>query len=196
MNPPSERRKRYWPLPVLLVLFAGPLLLAWWLRDHVDPALFGSANHGRLVEPPVILKDVPLFEPARPGEGARLHGKWSLLYFATERCDAPCGRQIHRMRQLRLALGKEAYRVQRVLLLLAGPVIDARLLALLRDYPGQLLWTPPAGERDGLLSQFPWGGQLYLVDPQGMLVLAYASDADPKGIVRDLERLLRASWIG
>ena len=38
--------------------------------------------------------------------------------------------------------------------------------------------------------------RVYLVDPLGNLMLSYAPDANPKGMLDDLKRLLRLSHVG
>jgi hypothetical protein len=37
---------------------------------------------------------------------------------------------------------------------------------------------------------------VYLVDPNGNVMMRWRAEDDPKGMLRDLERLLRASQIG
>jgi cytochrome oxidase Cu insertion factor (SCO1/SenC/PrrC family) len=37
---------------------------------------------------------------------------------------------------------------------------------------------------------------IYLVDPLGNLMMYYPSDADPRGMIQDLQRLLKYSQIG
>jgi hypothetical protein len=38
--------------------------------------------------------------------------------------------------------------------------------------------------------------RIYLIDPLGNLMMSYAADAKPKGMLEDLKRLLRLSSIG
>lgn len=45
------------------------------------------------------------------------------------------------------------------------------------------------------LTQFS-EGSLLLVDPQGWVILQYDSHANPKGIIKDVQRLLRLSHVG
>ena len=40
------------------------------------------------------------------------------------------------------------------------------------------------------------GHRVYVVDPEDRIILRYASDADPRGILKDMERLLRYAWAG
>jgi hypothetical protein len=48
-----------------------------------------------------------------------------------------------------------------------------------------------------LLASLPRGtGALYIVDPLGNLMMAYAPDAPAKGLLDDLKRLLKLSHVG
>ena len=38
--------------------------------------------------------------------------------------------------------------------------------------------------------------RVYLIDPLGNLMMSYAADAKPKGMLEDMKRLLRLSSIG
>ena len=40
------------------------------------------------------------------------------------------------------------------------------------------------------------GHRVYVLDPAGRIILRYAPDADPRGILKDMERLLRYAWAG
>jgi cytochrome oxidase Cu insertion factor (SCO1/SenC/PrrC family) len=49
------------------------------------------------------------------------------------------------------------------------------------------------------MARFKTGGgaaEIFLVDPQGYLIMWYPRDANPSGLIKDLERLLRISKIG
>ena len=59
--------------------------------------------------------------------------------------------------------------------------------------------VPASGKMSGrlvaeLLAAHP--GPVYVTDPLGNLVLAYPEDAQDKGILKDLQRLLKLSRIG
>jgi len=82
-------------------------------------------------------------------------------------------------------------RVQRVFLAEA-PCCDAAYLA--REQPG-LIVMPAATT---LLSSFPppHAGSVFIVDPDGNLMMRYDAAADPKGLREDLKKLLELSHIG
>jgi hypothetical protein len=98
------------------------------------------------------------------------------------------------MRQARLALGKDAERIERVWLLSDGEVPAP---ALLREHEGLNVARVPDGT---LLGELPASGNaagyIYVVDPIGSLMLRFPADPDGRRMLRDLTRLLRASRIG
>ena len=182
-------------LAVLVLVFALPVLGSWYLVFYTDVMRdrAGTLQHGALIEPPRLLENAVLFDPSQNTQ-TFLHGKWTLVAFAGDDCDAGCRDNLYRMRQIRLAVGKKMFRVQRVIVLdeatLMGPGA-----AVLNDYPGQLiLRSDRAG--DWFLASFVLNGNgpghaLFLVDPNGYLMMHYPPETDPSGIIRDLERLLK-----
>lgn len=199
MNAPRKGGSRL-VLVLLVIVFAAPVTVSWLLFRFTDIGRDGAAaGHGQLISPPRQLPDVALYNPADAGASAQLHGKWTLIWIAPAACDADCADALLRMRQLRLALGTNADRVQRLLLLGSGAP-GAEFAAA---WPGLLLLAGAAAESLPL-AEFTLApgddprlaGRLYLVDPRGFLMMSYAPDADPAGIIRDLKRLLRYSRIG
>ncbi len=191
-----------WTLILLILLCVTPLVAVWVLLQIPSVLPLGAASHGELIQPPRPLQNLMLQDPtAAPGQAApRLHGRWSLVYLNQGQCLAPCREQLERMKRIRLAQGRHYPRVQRVLHI-DQQTPDPALRELLSRYPGQLLWlccTPPALAAFHLPGQAgPWhSGRLFLVDPLGNLMMSYAADAEPGGIIKDLGRLLRASRIG
>ena len=192
-------------LLLLFAVFALPPLLSWFLYNYTAIGKTpGTGQHGTLIIPPRPVPDWHLVNPLdETGAGARLHGKWSLVYLLNEKCLEACRRNLYKMRQLRLATGKYARRLQRIVLV-ANNDRDALGKEQLSDYPGQLLLFPEAADSDGLKALFrlspddrPFGrDRLYLVDPLGNLMMSYAAGTEPDGIIKDLKRLLKYSRIG
>ncbi len=98
---------------------------------------------------------------------------------------------------------KDALRVQRVLVLTDGKVSEP-LQVTLEAHPDLTVAAARPGALSELLGQFhvtqgddPGREQrIYTLDPLGNLILFYEPGVDPKGILKDLERLLKASHIG
>jgi hypothetical protein len=98
------------------------------------------------------------------------------------------------MRQARFALGEDMQRIQR---LMVSPVDAAKGLQKKLEGLDEALLIVSADA--AWMERFKTGGgaaELFLVDPQGYLIIWYPQDADPSGLIKDLERLLRISKIG
>ena len=123
---------------------------------------------------------------------SQLRGKWLLLQIDSGECGDRCRRKLVYMRQARLALGKDADRVERVWLLADAATPGA---GLLREHDGIRV----ARATEPLLEEFGAGnraGYIYVVDPRGTLMLRFPGDPDGRRMLKDLARLLRASRIG
>ena len=192
-------------LILLFAVFALPPLLSWFLFNYTDMGRESdTGGHGTLVVPPKPVPDWPLVDMAGNTEAERrVHGKWTLVYLLDGPCQETCLGNLYKMRQLRLATGKYAHRIQRAVL-----VVDNNRHALttgqLLDYPGQLVLFPENMDAGSLESLFKRGTddrpfiqeRLYLIDPLGNLMMSYAAETAPKGIIKDLTRLLKYSRIG
>ena len=197
--PASALKRQRLILLAMILVFAAPVVLSWIAfkftdlgRDQENP------GHGILIEPPRQLPDSTLDDPRGQLQGQTLHGKWSLVYLLDGDCRSTCEENMYTMRQLRLALGDDASRVQRVLYVMNANN-DVLSPAQLQEYGGQLLLS---GDQT-LLQNFLMSeenptsqNRLYLVDPRGFLFMGYPADTEPKGIIKDLKRLLRYSRIG
>jgi len=188
---------------LLVALFALPLILAYGLYWYGwRPG--GTINHGELVQPARPIADATL--RTLEGRDIRFHDlrrKWVLVYFGSSQCGEACERNLYKMRQVRLAQGKDADRILRVFLVTDTHTLD-RLRPKLAQYPGMQVITGPAENVKTLAQQFalPAGSPLdgleriYVVDPLGNLMMSYPAGADASGVRKDLVRLLKVSQIG
>lgn len=201
MQVPNQTRSR---LTLLLVfgLFAAPVIFAWlafFVFEDWRPT--GTSNHGELIAPPVALRFASLSViEGEPLQEAFLQGKWTYVMWAGAECGKDCHERLYLMRQVRLAQGKNIDRIQR--LLLVQGMGGQELRALQAQFPGLVIAYGDRAELSGLASQFApentgqEKGRMYLIDPMGNLMMRYAADAEPKGIVKDLGRLLKISYVG
>lgn len=194
-----DRRQRRLLVGVGLMFFA-PLGLAFFLYyGHGTWHPGARVNAGELIQPARPLP--PLALPLLSSGSTRpdfLKRKWTLLYLATGPCAVDCRRHLYDMRQVRLALDRNMARVQRVFIA-GGECCDAKFL---HDEHPDLITVRLDSASAPLLALLPGGGnavnaqRIYLIDPLGNLMMWYAADASPKGMLEDLQRLLRLSSIG
>jgi cytochrome oxidase Cu insertion factor (SCO1/SenC/PrrC family) len=178
----GNRRTLY----LLIVLFFLPVAAAFYLYYGATWRPVGQTNHGVLITParalPVGLVD--------------LRGKWSLVYIGNGRCDEACRTALIFARQTRLSLNQEMHRVARVFLV-TGDCCDRDYL----DTAQAGLQVVEASDAAGaaLLAAFPAtdrADSLYIVDPLGNLLMRYDVRESPKGLLTDLQKLLKLSHIG
>ncbi len=83
-----------------------------------------------------------------------------------------------------------------VFLVSAGCCAQARLA---HDYPALLVLDAQGADAAALLGQFPDGERahtLFVVDPLGNLMMSYDARQNSRGLLEDLQKLLRLSHIG
>jgi hypothetical protein len=184
-NETPERKKRGRIKLALLALFFALPMAASWLIWWLDLAPGAAGNYGTLLQPQPV---------ALPATG-ELKGKWVLVQFDSGACAAACERKLYFMRQVRRAQGREMQRVARLWLLTdrtqPGP-------ELLKAIEGTVI--APRGGIDAANGAFPAEGSvtehIYLVDPLGNLMMRFPRDPEPARVIKDLQRLLKASSFG
>jgi hypothetical protein len=193
---PEQRAGRR-KLLLLALLFFAPLAMAAWIYFGSGWRPDGGVQHGTLIEPP---RPLPLAPLTLPDGGVIasdvLRGGWLLVHVVDDDCDGRCLEALAESQRLRLALGRNMSRVQRVLLH-AGGCCGADFPAGGRDL---LVLGAPGSHGAALRAQFPprpdGGSGIYIVDPHGSLILSYPATGAARGLLEDLERLLRLSNIG
>ncbi len=183
----------------LMLLFAAPLLLAMLFYRFSDWLPVPAPNsHGTLITPAHPFKRFDLVTlGGKPLDIRYLRDQWTLVYVGGVECDLWCQAAQFKMRQVRLALGEDQGRVQR-LYLLKKVNAPGRLRWLLRRYPGMTMATPSKEVRSDVLSAFGKlrSGGFFLVDPHANLMMRYPPNATSEGLKQDLTHLLAASQIG
>lgn len=189
-------------LILIVIAFTSPLILSWYVFNYTNfLENRGMSNHGELIVPPRPIVDLSLIDPINADRKESLHGKWSMVYVARS-CDKLCVDNVYRMRQIHIAMDKHSLRVQKVLLLTQQHANE--LPDLLVNYAGQQVINTDLLDTNALLDKFRLtssdnpleAGRIYIIDPLGNLMMSFEPDANPRDIMQDLKKLLRASRIG
>jgi cytochrome oxidase Cu insertion factor (SCO1/SenC/PrrC family) len=200
-TPPSPRGRR--TLILVALLFLMPVVAATALYVSGWRPEGKSLQHGELVQPARPVGDAELKGiDGAPYRLKALRGKWAFVYFSPLPCTEACRNSLYKMQQVRLAQGRDAPRVERVVIVADAGAGALRELA--QQYPGMVAVSGTRATLQALAREFVSSqgtaldapGRVYLIDPIGNLVLSYAPDADPSGMRKDLARLLRLSQVG
>ena len=196
----AEGRRPVTVIVLLAVACFLPLLAASLLNLLASSwRPWATSNHGTLVSPPREMRAGELSALDGQEIGERFfRGKWTLVVLDEPPCDPLCREQLVKMRQVRLALGKDAMRVQRLLVTRATPGnVDYQRLAA--EFSGTRMASPSARwlEPFELYEGEPGHpARIHVIDPIGLLMMYYPPDIDPSLMLKDMQRLLRASRIG
>lgn len=189
---PASRPARY-TLVLLVATFVLPFVLGTGLYlSGWRPEKFG--NHGDLIQPPRAMPEAGLLQAdGHPLPTAELRGKWLLMLPVEGSCGASCRDSLQQMSQVHLALNKEQSRLRRVLISTEG---SPPLAELRQTYPDLLVAKVDSEAATAWASALDNTGQgLLISDPLGNIIMRYDEAAEMRGVYKDLERLLKYSWI-
>ncbi len=192
-------------LVLLGLIFLAPVFVAWVMHHSSEEGWRpqGTTNRGILVHParPLALPTdmasdgVPLQE--------YLQGRWTLLYIGEAGCGETCRNNLYKMRQVRVAQNENMKRVQTLFLLHAGTLPEEVGDFLAREHRDMAVVLLSDAHAAAIAPQFqidetPVAGaeRVYIVDPLGNLMMYYQPDADARGMLQDLQKLLKYSKIG
>lgn len=179
-------------LVVIVTLFTAPFIASWYLVFYTDFKKNDiGVQNGSLIHPVI---EVGAIEAIAIGDATKqkLLGKWTLTGFVSSSCDADCEKLLYTLRQTRLALGKNLDKVGRLVL-----TDNDEVLGYEEEYKGQKVVKDPE-EYDRLMNKFREienfdASDVYLIDPYGFIMMRYDRSMNPKGIIKDVERLIKNS---
>jgi len=157
------------------VVVASALYLSGW-QPTGKPS-------GELLQPPRTLV-TPL--------AANTEGRWLIVVAGAGSCDQTCVQLLDETRRIHVALYKQMPRVARLWLSDDQAAVLHDGTRLQQQQPDLVTADVSTANRKSF-DMDSAGYRVYLMDPQGRLVLRYPADAPPKGILKDMERLLRYS---
>jgi hypothetical protein len=188
-NPPVNKIGRIKLLIIISIAFF-PIFAAYmvflyfpeWLPDM-------TTNQGTLIQPPIVLDGIEI----EPGQN------WVLLIPVDSSCDKACQQVLYLSRQTHIALGKNTSRVQRVILVEGQ--LSADFKELLREEHRKVKIIDIAGDGTAvrLKALVPNGLHkliVFVMDPNGNVMMYYRPEQGGKPMLRDLKHLLKTSNIG
>lgn len=193
----AHRWRRNRPLLLLALVCIAPVVASYLAYYAFPPS--GRTNYGDLIEPQRPVPPLTLGTlDQTPFDLASLRGTWVMVTVDHAACAASCQAKLWNMRQVRLTTGKERDRIERVFLIVDGAPTATMLLC---EFEGTRFLRASLAELDRFLalpqsSNARLEDHVWVIDPQGNLMLRWPRSADPRRMKKDVDRLLRASRIG
>ncbi len=185
---------------LVLAAFFIPLAIAL-LGYYRFPEVFTSSltvNHAPLIRPVVTLQPFTNFDRGNNEVTLEtLKRTWVIAHRLDIRCTESCSTSLYNSRQARLALGRDANRVQRLLLgdnieeLEAAATEHSDITLLLRSNGGLDKQLKPIVRENGMSPD-----DAFLIDPLGNVMMAIPVELAPSDLLKDLKKLLKLSKIG
>jgi cytochrome oxidase Cu insertion factor (SCO1/SenC/PrrC family) len=181
-----------WMLLLIIGICAAPVIASYFTYYVVKPR-GGATNYGVLVDPqrPIPPALQVTDEHGQPVPLTSLEGHWLMVVVNKSDCDDTCAKKLYFIRQIRLTQGAERDRVQTVWLRTDDGAVPKKVLDAYQDT--RMLVADPAALQAWLPADA--GTQntdhIYLVDPNGNLMMRFPKDPDPSKIKRDLAKLLK-----
>ena len=176
----------------IALMFFVPIFLSWYLvffSDYKDN--IRTVNNGELISPIINLGEIDM--KSFSDNKAYSHDRaWILAFLIQDECNELCQEKLYQIRQIRLAIGKDKDKLER--LVIANANLDWG--AYKKEYPGQKYIDASMINFDSIVSAFKINPELkadsiYLIDPYGNLMMQYKNGTEPTGIIKDIERLIR-----
>jgi cytochrome oxidase Cu insertion factor (SCO1/SenC/PrrC family) len=192
--PLSQKNKGQITLIGIGLFFFLPIITAWYLVFYTDFMINSKGvQHGNLIEPLVSIGKLEAAE-IKTMDKALITEKWTLVFISQGDCKELCKERFYQLRQIRLALGEDRDKVDR-LAIFNKPT---NLEEFKESYSGQKFIDKNFQDYAGLIEKFKdfdldKPDSIYLIDPYGFLMMQYFQDFEPKGIIKDIERLIKNS---
>jgi cytochrome oxidase Cu insertion factor (SCO1/SenC/PrrC family) len=183
---PGSWNKGRWMLVLLAAVCAAPVIASYLMYYVIKPA-GGTTSYGALIEPqrPIPEQMIVTDEQGKPMPLTAMRGKWLMVTVNGSDCNEQCVTRLFFMRQVRALQSAERERVVDVWL----RTDDKPVSTVIRTaYP------QPDTRMLGADSQLT--DHIFLVDPNGNLMMRFPKNPEPEKIKADLAKLLKWSRIG
>lgn len=149
-----------------------------------------TTNQGQLISPSISNEQFGLVTEGR---------QWSLVIPLADHCNDDCEKRFYYARQVNVALGKETERVKRIMITTRSS--DAAMIrGLKKKYPDMVLFEVDKQHTidvfSAAVSHFFNGGYIFLMDPNGNIMMYYTLDKAGQPMLKDIKFLLKVSNIG
>ena len=159
---------------LIVFVFVLPFIFAKYFFDNDATSTRGTTNHGSF-----LVDEINITSLAD-------NDHWIILQVIDGKCDTSCQDNMHMLRQINTALGKDMGRVKRYLL---HKNINENTVYL-DNYPKVILLDRSETLYNKLTKM---DERIFIADPFGKIILGYENDFIAKGLLKDIKKLLKFS---
>ena len=159
---------------LIVFVFVLPFIFAKYFFDNDATSTRGTTNHGSF-----LVDEINITSLAD-------NDHWIILQVIDGKCDTSCQDNMHMLRQINTALGKDMGRVKRYLL---HKNINENTVYL-DNYPKVILLDRSETLYNKLTKM---DERIFIADPFGKVILGYENDFIAKGLLKDIKKLLKFS---
>ena len=159
---------------LIVFVFILPFIFAKYFFDNDATSTRGTTNHGSF-----LVDEVKIASLAD-------NDHWIILQVIDGKCDTSCQDNMHMLRQINTALGKDMGRVKRYLL---NNYTDENAVYL-DNYPKVIVLDRSETLYNKLTKM---DERIFIADPFGKIILGYENDFIAKGLLKDIKKLLKFS---
>ena len=161
----------------IVFVFLIPFLLAYYYFITDATTTRGTTNYGTFLQEEIV---VDISE-----KDSNEH--WLLIQLIPNKCNSKCQDNIHMLRQVNSALGKDMDRVQRYIIFEKN--IEKNNVYI-KNYPKVIVLDNSENTYNRLSKMEE---RIFIADPLGNVILGYKNDFMPKGLLKDIKKLLKFS---
>ena len=158
---------------LIVFVFVLPFIFAKYFFDNDATTTRGTTNHGSF-----LVDEVNIASLAD-------NDHWIILQVIDGKCDTSCQDNMHMLRQINTALGKDMGRVKRYLL----NNTDENVVYF-DNYPKVIVLDRSETLYNKLTKM---DERIFIADPFGKVILGYENDFIAKGLLKDIKKLLKFS---
>ncbi|HEV8077211.1 MAG TPA: hypothetical protein VGP45_02380 [Marinobacter sp.] len=197
----QQRRGRIIAAAIMLIV-ALPMIVASVIYHTGIGMPTGTVNKGDLLSPPQSIDQLQLRDAdGNPWQADTERKRWRMLIPATGQCDEQCQQNLYITRQVHVRLGKDAYRVERLFVLL-DDTLDVEMQDFFREeHPGLVVLNTESARLNDLLAATDLAGinpvaegRYFLVDQNGYLMMSYNPEHTGKELLADVKKMLKVSY--
>lgn len=178
-------RQNMLTMAALILVFAGPMILAFYMYNNNVRWSNKTTNHGELIKPMIAIDSLKLSDEKQHMITSRdLHRKWWLMYVSDQPCQELCQENLYKMQQIRLALNAKQNKLQ-CFVVTPRTLQDSKLQEALKNTFTTIRRLFITEQNKTIQFQ-----SLYIVDPLGNIMMRYTENAEPKDILKDLKHLI------